>query len=103
MTFLKGLEYRFFISKLYYESLCYLLQCIGCPTILRMDYGTENGLTGAAQAAFCMNDGDSLAGEKSAMYGTSPANIVSISIMTALYWYSSACMHGIVIMLMLLI
>ncbi len=44
--------------------------------MLRMDCGTENGLAATAQIAFRRDGADSLAGDKSARYGTSPANIV---------------------------
>ena len=50
---------------------------VGCPTMLRMDHGTENGLAAAAQIVFRRDGADALAGEKSVRYGTSPANSVS--------------------------
>ncbi len=49
---------------------------VGCPTVLRVDHGTENGLAATAQIAFRRDGADSLAGDKSAHYGTSPADIV---------------------------
>ena len=50
---------------------------VGCPTVLRMYHGSENGLAAAAQIAFQRDGADALAGEKSVCYGTSPANSVS--------------------------
>ena len=49
----------------------------GCPAVLRCDYGTENTSLGTAQIAFRMYHTDSLAGEKSFVYGPSKSNIVS--------------------------
>ncbi len=40
-----------------------------------MDHGTENGCAAAAQIAFRSTGSDSLAGDKSARYGSSPANV----------------------------
>ena len=49
----------------------------GCPRIVRADHGTENALVAEMQIAFRFNHTDSLAGEKSFLYGPSTANIVS--------------------------
>ena len=61
-------------------GLCmhYLLIFItaGCPTLIRADCGTENGLVAAVQYGLRSSGDDSLAGEKSFRYGTSPANVV---------------------------
>ncbi len=51
---------------------------IGCPTILRCDYGTENISLATIQIAFRMNGDDSFGGQKSFMFGLSTANIVSL-------------------------
>ena len=44
--------------------------------MLRSDYGTENPSVATAQIAFRMNDQDTLAAEKSFVYGPSPANVI---------------------------
>ena len=49
---------------------------VGCPTQIRADHGTENGLVAATQICFLSTGTDSLAGSKSFRYGTSPANVV---------------------------
>ena len=49
----------------------------GCPSIIRMDRGTENTKIAAAQLSFCTDYLDAYAGARSARFGTSPANIVS--------------------------
>ena len=57
------------------------MQCavhIGCPTCIRADCGTENGLVAAVQYALRSYGDDSLAGEKSFRYGSSPANVVCL-------------------------
>ena len=53
---------------------------IGCPLILRSDYGTENCSLAAVHIAFRYYHDDSLAGQKSFMYGPSKANVVSHAI-----------------------
>ena len=35
---------------------------VGCPTVLRTDHGSENGLVAAAQIAFRRDGADALAG-----------------------------------------
>lgn len=52
--------------------------CSGCPTVLCMDRGTENSRVAAVQYAFRESHTDSLAGNRSFRFGTSPANIVRI-------------------------
>lgn len=49
---------------------------IGCPSVLRMDRGTENTKVAALQYAFREDGTDEYAGIKSVRFGTSPANIV---------------------------
>lgn len=49
---------------------------VGCPTVVRSDYGTENTRIATCQLAFRLNHSDSLA-KKSFMYGPSKSNIVS--------------------------
>ena len=45
--------------------------------MIRCDCGTENTLIAEAQAAMRANHTDTLAGDKSVRFGTSPANVVS--------------------------
>lgn len=49
---------------------------IGCPSIVRMDRGTENGQVATTQIAFRSQHSDSLNGHNSIRYGASPANVV---------------------------
>ena len=50
--------------------------------MLRSDYGTENPSVATAQIAFRMNDQDTLAAEKSFVYGLSPANMIDFVVVT---------------------
>ena len=50
----------------------------GCPALIRMDHGTENGLIGSTHIAFRCNHTDDLQGVNSIHYGKSPANVVSL-------------------------
>lgn len=50
---------------------------IGCPTVLRCDYGTENCLLATTQMALRHGHGDTWAGLKSFKYGKSTSNTVS--------------------------
>lgn len=54
------------------------MKFIGCPTVLRCDHGTENSLITTAQISFRMFHEDTLAAEKSVIYGASTANTVCI-------------------------
>lgn len=54
-----------------------LLFGLGCPTVLRCDYGTENTSLATTQIAFRMHHSDALAKERSFVYGPSKSNIVS--------------------------
>ena len=45
---------------------------------MRCDYGTENCLIGTAHIAFRLDSTDEDTAKKSFLYGTSPANTVSI-------------------------
>lgn len=69
------------------EQIRCFFNILGCPTILRSDYGTENVHLAAIQIAFRMHGDDSFAGQKSFMYGPSTSNIVSfltiVTIMTS--------------------
>ena len=49
---------------------------LGCPSVIRMDKGTENVLVAAVQYALRSSHDDTFAGDKSFRYGSSPANIV---------------------------
>ena len=51
---------------------------VACPSILRSDYGTENCNLAAIQIAFRYYDDDSMAKEKSFIYGPSKHNIVRL-------------------------
>ena len=51
--------------------------CIGCPALIRMDHGTENGLVGTTHITFRAQHTDNLSGANSIRYGRSPANVVS--------------------------
>lgn len=55
---------------------------IGCPAILRSDYGTENSILAAIQIALRYEHGDSLAKERSFIYGPSKNNVVCVSFST---------------------
>ena len=48
----------------------------GCPSILRMDKGTENVWMATAQCAFRNDHEDRFSAENSIRYGSSPANTV---------------------------
>lgn len=50
--------------------------------MVRMDCGTENVKVAATQFAFRADHSDSHAGDKSFVYGTSPANVVSKLLVT---------------------
>ena len=60
-----------------YICIYIYIYIIGCPRIVRADHGTENALVAEMQIAFRFNHTDSLAGQKSFIYGPSTANIVS--------------------------
>ena len=66
--------YQLYIKLILLKTSCPIL---GCPAVLRCDYGTENTSLGTAQIAFRMNHTDSMAREKSFVYGPSKSNIVS--------------------------
>ena len=53
------------------------INSVGCPAILRCDYGTENTSLATVQIGFRLQHNDSLAGPKSFLYGPSKSNIVS--------------------------
>lgn len=57
--------------------LCYCWIHIGCPALIRMDHGTENGLIGTTHITFRSQHTDNLSGANSIRYGKSPANVVS--------------------------
>ena len=50
---------------------------IGCPRVVRSDYGTENVKLAAVQIAFRLHHCDLRSGERSFLYGPSPANVVT--------------------------
>ena len=47
---------------------------MGCPTLLRTDCGTENGVMAAMQCSFRQDGIDEFSSEKAHKYGSSPAN-----------------------------
>lgn len=49
---------------------------IGCPSVVRSDYGTENVKVAAIQIAFRYHHTDGMANQKSFLYGPSKSNIV---------------------------
>ena len=51
---------------------------IGCPSVIRGDYGTENPTIAAIQIAFHFYHTDGMANEKSFIYGPSKSNIVGV-------------------------
>lgn len=48
----------------------------GCPSVVRMDCGTENSMVATVQYAFHEEHNDQFSAERSFQYGTSPSNIV---------------------------
>ena len=65
-----------------YIQQALILHYIGCPTVLRVDNGTENTLIGAVQYALRESGSDRFAGERSFIYGGSTTSIVSYCILT---------------------
>ena len=61
---------------LYIVELEWAFYFLGCPTVVRLDCGTENGKVAAVQIAFRMSHGDSLSGQNSVRYGHSHSNVV---------------------------
>ena len=59
-----------------YTVYIYSYYCIGCPQIVRSDYGNENCYIATCQIAFHDND------PRAFRYGKSTTNTVSISIST---------------------
>ena len=58
----------------------FLFYGLGCPTVLRCDYGTENTSLATTQIAFQLHHTDAMAGEKSFVYGPSESNIISYAL-----------------------
>lgn len=54
--------------------ICLMYGWLGCPKILRTDNGTENSILSVIQPILRHNHADSLAGEKSFLYGKSINN-----------------------------
>ena len=54
-----------------------MFDSLACPAVVRCDYGTENTSLAAIQIAFRYHHDDSMAKEKSFLYGPSKHNIVS--------------------------
>ena len=57
---------------------------LGCPTVIRCDYGTKNCLLATTQMALHHGHGDTWAGLKSFKYGKSTSNTVRSNDVTAL-------------------
>ena len=57
------------------------LSSLGCPKVIRSDYGTENCIVAKLQIAFRMHHNDSLSEEHSYIYGPSTGNTVLSYIM----------------------
>lgn len=51
---------------------------LGCPEVLRCDYGTENSSLATIQIAFRYHHQNSMAKDKSFIYGPSKSNIVCL-------------------------
>jgi hypothetical protein len=51
-----------------------VLEVGGCPSLLRTDHGTENGIIASAQCFLRRNENDSLAGLKAHRFGSSHSN-----------------------------
>ena len=65
---------------------------LGCPKVIRSDYGTENCIVAKLQIAFRMHHNDSLSAEHSYIYGPSTANTVLSYIINAVYaMFSDNC------------
>ena len=56
--------------------MCLISIPIGTAKVVRADRGTENVNIAAMQRFFRINDNDSMAGQKSFLYGRSTANQV---------------------------
>ena len=59
----------------------------GCPSVLCMNRGTENSKVAAMQYAFREFHLDSLSGDNSFRFGTSPANINIVGLDQILYYF----------------
>ena len=62
-----------------------IYETIGCPRILRCDYGTENVRLATTQIAFRLDHDDAMSGKKSFVYGPSTGNIVSFLALSLIY------------------
>lgn len=49
---------------------------LGCPSIIRSDYGTENSILATCHMALRHNHDDELSGERSFRFGSSTTNTV---------------------------
>ena len=57
---------------------CMIFIYLGCPRIIRSDYGTENALLAATYMFLRHNYTDEFKGEKSYRFGSSTTNTVSL-------------------------
>ncbi len=70
----------FQLLSIAFRQYMWLSLILGCPTMLRCDYGTENTSLATVQIAFRLRHRDRLAAQKSFIYGPSTGNIVRIAI-----------------------
>ena len=59
----------------------WLISFLGCPSIVRSDYGTENSILAACHMALRHNHEDEFSGEQSFRFGSSTTNTVELIIM----------------------
>lgn len=71
------------------KAFCTLL-CVGCPSIVRSDHGTENTILAACHMALRHDHNDEFNGEKSFRFGSSTTNTVELNlsnVVTGTLWY----------------
>ena len=73
-----------------------IIECTGCPKILRTDPGTENSLVAVIQPALRHTGSDNFAGSNSHRYGKSPSNQVC-DVMIVIYSVCKLLNFGILI------
>ena len=65
-----------------------LMYCLGCPTILRSDYGTENTVLASYQMALRDHHDDCFSGEKSYRFGRSTTNTVNLMVINIIITFN---------------
>ena len=63
-----GIQVRYLIGLIFFP--------IGCPSIIRSDYGTENSILAACHMALRHNHDDEYSGDLSFRFGSSTTNTV---------------------------